>query len=68
MLYCVIYVLYCVMYDKVHGYYSMYYKSKKYWEYPKVERICIVNKHKIVYKSNKDPKYNIPSTKRKGII
>ena len=45
-----------------------YYKSKKYRGYPKVDRICIVNKHKIVYKSNKNSKYNIPSTKRKGII
>ena len=47
--------------------YKNYYESKKYWEYPKVDRICIVNKHKVVYKSNKNPKYNIPGIERKGI-
>ena len=46
-------------YDKVYGYYSMWNvrnninKSKKYWEYPKVDRICIVNKHNTMYKSIK---------------
>ena len=31
----------------------IWHKPKKYWEYPNVDRICIINKHKVVYKSNK---------------
>ena len=45
-------------YDKVYGYYSMWnvrnnMNQRKYWEYPKVDRICKVNKHNAMYNSIK---------------